>query len=211
MSDVTEVSQLLLRERQSRVRARSDELLACFHDDATVQTSWMQGSAAAYVAGAGERSASSGAIVNRVGPPVVRVSGRRGLVELPSTTTRWIEVHGTEAVLASFMRLLYRVERRDGPWKISAMSAINEGDTLAPAVPGTDLGVNAGGLAGLRPSDHRRGPGPRGRRGADRPHRFPGPPGPRDTADPGARVGDAGVTGGLPGHDVHRLARDGDG
>ena len=152
MGDVTEVCQLVLRERQSRVRALSGELLACFHDDATVETSWMQGSAAAYVAGAGERSASSGAIVNRVGPPVVRVSGRRGLVELPSTTTRWIGVHGTEAVLASFMRLLYRVERRDGPWKISAMSAINEGDTLAPAVPGTDLGVNAGGLAGLRPS-----------------------------------------------------------
>ena len=152
MSDVTEVSQLVVRERQSRVRALSHELLACFHDDATVETSWMQGSAAAYVTGAGERSASSGAIVNRVGPPVVRVSGRRGLVELPSTTTRWIEVHGTEAVLASFMRLLYRVERRDGPWKISAMSAINEGDTLEPAVPGTDLGVNPGGLAGLRPS-----------------------------------------------------------
>ena len=152
MGDVAQVSQLVLRERQSRVRALSEELLACFHEDATVETSWMQGSAAAFAAGAGERSASSGAIINRVGPPVVQVSGQRGFAELPSTTTRWIEVNGTEAVLVSFMRLLYRVERRNGPWKISAMSAINEGDTLEPAVPGTDLRVDRGGLAGLRPS-----------------------------------------------------------
>ncbi len=38
MDDVTDVSQLVLRERQSRVRGLSAELLACFHEDATVET-----------------------------------------------------------------------------------------------------------------------------------------------------------------------------
>jgi len=152
MNDVTEISQLVLRERQSRVRWLADELIACFHDDATVETSWSQGSAAAFVSGAAARSAGSGPIVNRVGAPVVRANGLRGFVELPSTTTRWIPVKGVEAVLVSFMRLLYRVEQRDGVWKISTLQTVNEGDTLDPAVPGTDLSIEASGLRGLRHS-----------------------------------------------------------
>lgn len=50
------------------------------------------------------------------------------------------------------MRLLYRAEERQAAWKISAMSAINEGDTLEPAVPGTELGVDPAALGGLRHS-----------------------------------------------------------
>lgn len=150
MGHVTEISQLVLRERQSRVRHLSDELLACFHADATVETSWSQGSAAAFVSGASARSAGSGAIVNRVGAPVIQVRETRAVVELPSTTTRWIPVSGVEAVLVSFMRLVYRVERRDSVWKISALVAVNEGDTLDPAVPGTDLHVDPAALKGLR-------------------------------------------------------------
>jgi hypothetical protein len=152
MDDVAEVSRLVLRERQSRVRGLSAELLACFHDDATVETSWMRGSARAFAAGGAQRSASSGTIINRVGAPAVQVRGQRGFAELYSTTTRWIPVNGVEAVLTSFMRLLYRAEQRQGAWKISAMSAINEGDTLEPAVPGTDLGVDPAAVAGLRHS-----------------------------------------------------------
>jgi hypothetical protein len=152
MDDVTEVSRLVLRERQSRVRGLSAELLACFHEDATVETSWMRGSARAFAAGGAERTAGSGTIVNRVGAPAVQVCGQRGFAELYSATTRWIPVNGVEAVLTSFMRLLYRTEERQGAWKISALSAINEGDTLEPAVPGTDLGVDPAAVAGLRHS-----------------------------------------------------------
>ena len=150
--DVTEVSRLVLRERQSRIRGLSAELLACFHEDATVETSWMRGSARAFAAGGAQRSAGSGTIVNRVGAPAVQVRGQWGFAELYSATTRWIPVNGVEAVLTSFMRLLYRAEQRQGAWKISAMSAVNEGDTLEPAVPGTDLGVDPAALAGLRHS-----------------------------------------------------------
>jgi len=152
MAAVEQVSQLVLRERQSRVRGLSDELLECFHDDATVETSWSLGSAAAFVAGAATRSATSGPIVNRVGAPVVRIEGPRGFVELPSTTTRWIPVNGVEAVLVSFMRLLYRVEERAGVWRISSLHAVNEGDTLDPAVPGSDLSIDASLVRGLRHS-----------------------------------------------------------
>lgn len=140
--DFTKIAQLVVRERQNRVRRLPDELAECFHPNATVTTSWLQGSAAQFVSSSGARDTATSPIVNRVGPPIVNQNGGRAVVELPSTTTRWIPVDGTEAELASFMRLLYRVEERDGAWKISALTAINEGDTLSPAVPGTTLQID---------------------------------------------------------------------
>ncbi len=50
------------------------------------------------------------------------------------------------------MRLLYSVECREGVWKITDLTTINEDDTLAPAVPGTDLHINPEDLKGLRHS-----------------------------------------------------------
>ena len=42
--------------------------------------------------------------------------------------------------------------RRDGVWRISDLTAVYEWDTLHPAVPGTDLRVDPGAVAGLRHS-----------------------------------------------------------
>ncbi|MEU3294381.1 nuclear transport factor 2 family protein [Streptomyces longwoodensis] len=151
--DITDITQLLLRERQSRVRAVPDQLRDCYHPDATVTTSWMSSSVDEFIA---DSAAGSGRnrprIVNRLGGPVIRLAETRGTAELPSTTTHWITVNGTEAVLSSFMRLLYRVERRQGIWRISSLVAVNESDTLAPAVPGTDLRIDPRELEGLRHS-----------------------------------------------------------
>jgi len=153
VDDVTEISQLVVRERQSRVMHLDAQLRDCYHSDATVTTSWMSGSAAAFASGKELPTAgTAGPIINRSGPPVVHHSGRRAVVELPSTTIRWLDVNGVEAELVSFMRLVYRTEKRDGTWRISDLSTVNEGDTLTPAVPGTDLHVDPDALAGLRHS-----------------------------------------------------------
>jgi hypothetical protein len=142
MDDLTQITQLVVRERQGRVRGLEAELRDCFHQDATLTTAWLRFSL----------SSSSGTILNRVGPPLIHHSGQRAFVELPSTSIRWITVSGVEAELTSFMRLFYRVERRDGAWRISHLTAVPECDTLHPAVPGTDLHVDARAVAGLRHS-----------------------------------------------------------
>ncbi len=154
MDDVTEISQLVVRERQSRVMHLDAQLRDCYHPDATVTTSWMTGSAAAFASGKElpTTPGNAGPIINRSGPPVVHHSGRRAVVELPSTTIRWLPVNGVEAEMASFMRLIYRTEKRNGAWRISDLSTVNEGDTLTPAVAGTDLGIDPDALVGLRHS-----------------------------------------------------------
>ena len=76
----------------------------------------------------------------------------RALVEYPSTTTRMVTVNGKEAVLSSYMRLIYRVEKRDKVWKITAMTSVNEYDELSSAIPGQDLKIRAKDVEGLRTS-----------------------------------------------------------
>ncbi len=50
------------------------------------------------------------------------------------------------------MRLIYCVEKRNGEWKISDMSAINEADTIAPEIPGVDLHIDVKLAKSLRTS-----------------------------------------------------------
>ena len=59
-------------------------------------------------------------------------------------------VHGVEAVLTSYMRLLYQVEKRNGEWKITKMTSLNEWDELSPAIPGQDLHINPADVKDLR-------------------------------------------------------------
>ena len=151
LTDFLEISRLVVTERQNRVRGLRDALAACYHPDATVTTSWLQGSAAEFVSG-GPAHPSNGPIVNRTSPPVVTQRGRRAVVELPSTTIRWLSVSGVEAELSSYMRLLYRVDKRDGGWKIGDLTAINESDTLNASVAGTTLTIDQAQLEHYRHS-----------------------------------------------------------
>lgn len=143
MTDYEEIISLVNWERQTRIRYAFDDLKNCYWEDATVTTSWSQGAAKNYIDGSrGREPDTEHPILNRTGNPIVHQNGDRAYVELPSTTTRWIQVNGKEAVLVSYMRLIYSVERRNGEWKISDMCAINESDTLSPVVAGEDLKID---------------------------------------------------------------------
>jgi len=91
-------------------------------------------------------------IVGRFGTPIVHLNGKRAYVELSSTTKHWMYLGKDEVVVESFMTLDYRVEKRDGVWKISDMSAICDADTLTPVIAGTDLHLDRDLLAKLRTS-----------------------------------------------------------
>ena len=158
MTDYEALSQLVLWERQARVRRLQEELADCYWEDATVTTSWSSGSAASYLnrGNSGNHRAEASAdevIINRSVAPLIHYhGGKRAYAELPTESNHWIHVNGEEAVWTSNMRLLYRCEKRNGRWKISNMTSIFEMDKLSPVIPGTDLHVNPEDLKGLRRS-----------------------------------------------------------
>ena len=154
ISDYEAISRLVTWERQSRVRHLYDEMANCYFPDATVTTSWTKGSASAYLNNRNRlpEASEEGVILVRYSPPIIHQNNKRAYAELPITTNRWVKVNDEEAVLTSYMRLIYCVECREGVWKITDLTTINEDDTLAPAIPGTDLHINPEDLKGLRHS-----------------------------------------------------------
>ena len=156
-SDYEELTHLVLWERQAKVRKLNDELADCYWPDATVTTSWTSGSAVDYLkAGSAQNNRAEAScdevILNRSGAPIIHQKGNRAYAELPTTGKHWIKVNGVEAIWTSYMRLIYRLEKRDGIWKITDMTSVFEKDTLEPVIAGTDLHINPQDLEGLRPS-----------------------------------------------------------
>lgn len=160
MSDYSDVSELVLRERAARNHAQWDALRGWFHPDSLVITSWFEGTGPEFVDISIKRYRPGNSIINRLSPPVVHLAGERAgpgspdraLVELPSTTIRWFPIDGVEVELTSYMLLVYRAERRDGVWRILQLNAINEADTLFPAIPGDVPKIDRELLAGFRRS-----------------------------------------------------------
>lgn len=149
-----EVTQLVLRERQSRDRGWYDRMADCFAEDSVVDMSWFNGSGAEFVRRSRRMSEGGwgGRSVHRPSPPAVRVRGDRALAELPLAIEFRITVDGIEADLISYARSQYRARRIDGSWRIARVTSIYERDTLTPSVPGTQLDIDPHELTGYRPS-----------------------------------------------------------
>ncbi|KAA9154518.1 nuclear transport factor 2 family protein [Amycolatopsis acidicola] len=141
MSETTEITQLVLRERQGRDRGWWDQMRACFAEEATVRLSWFRGSGPDFVAASERMSARGDTAVHRLSPPAVHRRGERALVELPSLIEMRTSLDGVEVDLTSAARLNYRVERRGGRWLVMALDPVYERDTLAPVHPGVTLDV----------------------------------------------------------------------
>ena len=150
MDAITDVTQLVLRERQSRDRGWWTQMAACFHPDSRVTLSWFDGPGSEFVARSRKMSEDGLRMVHRASPPVVHLHEDRAVLELPLAVERRFLLGGVEADLSSFTRLLYRLERRAADWKILSMNAIYERDTLVPAVPGTTLDIDRETIAGFR-------------------------------------------------------------
>ena len=150
MTDYEAINNLIVSERIYRASHRNEELAKCYADDAQIHTSWQSGGVNSFIGKGSEEVVAELPMVNRCGGALIYQNGNKSFVEYPTTTTRGVYVNDVEAILTSYMRLLYRVEKRNGEWKITSMTSINESDELAPAIPGQDLKINPADVKGLR-------------------------------------------------------------
>jgi hypothetical protein len=151
-ADITDISQLVLRERQSRDRGWWGEMAACFHPESSVYLSWFTGSGPEFVAASRERVAGGVRPVHRMSPPAVHVSDDRAIAEVPAAIEVRSVVDRTDIDLVSYVRLVYQVERNTSAWLIRGLTCIYERDTLAPVVPGARLTLDLDRLPEVRPS-----------------------------------------------------------
>jgi len=152
MDVITEISQLVLKERQGRDRGWWEQMRSCFTQDAAVRLSWFRGTGAEFVTESDRMAARGDTAVHRLGPPVVHHHGDRALVELPAVIELRTVIDEVEVDLASRARLYYRSERRAGHWLLVSLDTVYERDTLAAAHPGVTLPVRPPDVAAFRPS-----------------------------------------------------------
>jgi hypothetical protein len=151
-SDITLITQLILRERESRDQGRWTSMRECFHDDALIRISWITGNAEEFVNGSIDMARRGVLARHRLSPVLVRVNADRAVATISGIIDIPVEVGGIEAHLSSYARFFYRAERRQQQWKLSGFDGAYIRDELVPAVPGQTLSVAPDELSGFRKS-----------------------------------------------------------
>jgi hypothetical protein len=169
MTDLDLVTQTVLLERQGRDRGWWDLMRACYWPDSSVHVSWYEGDGPGFVDASEAMAGRGDTSVHRLSPPAVRIVGDRAFAEVPAGIEVRTTVEGVAVDLASYTRIVYRLERRDpgdageggggpdgregrdGRWGIVALDCVYERDTITPVVPGQQVAIEPQDLARHRP------------------------------------------------------------
>lgn len=134
--DITLITQLVVRERDSRDMGFWNRMLDCFHPDALIDISWIRGNAQQFVDGSKDMAARGMKATHRLGPILVTQNGDRAVATLGGIIDIPTELEGRQFTLSAYGQFLYKVERRVGVWKLSSFEAIYQRDELVPVVMG---------------------------------------------------------------------------
>ncbi|MEU7144184.1 nuclear transport factor 2 family protein [Nocardia sp. NPDC046473] len=150
-SDPLSVLTLITHERQARDRGWWSLLERCYTPEATIQTSWFDGTAVEYIE-LSKRVFEQTPSGHRLGQPVIDINGARAIAEVPMTIEMRGAFRGVEVDLTAYIRMLHRAEKGDGDWRFAASVAIFDHDTMTPALPGAPPTLHLDDLAAARPS-----------------------------------------------------------
>lgn len=151
-ADSQAVSQLILRERQTRDRGWYDDMAACFTADATIAMSWFTGFATDFIATTRARTVDGVWGRHRLAPPIVRVQDDRAWAEVPLAIEFAIDINGDAGDLISYCRSQYRAQRTSQGWRIVRITSIYERDSITPSIPGLPLNLDPAAFTRFRPS-----------------------------------------------------------
>jgi hypothetical protein len=151
-ADISEITQIILRERESRDLGRWKEMRECFHDDALIRISWITGNADQFVEGSIDMARRGVLAKHRLGPVLVRVNKDRAVATLGGAIDIPAKLGDIDVQLSSYARFVYPAERRGGQWKLSGFNGVYIRDELVPVVPGQTLRVDPEALKAFRSS-----------------------------------------------------------
>jgi SnoaL-like domain len=151
-ADITAITQLILRERESRDLQRWETMRGCFWPDSVVRVSWFQGNGADFVTGSMDMAKRGIPAKHRLGPILVRLAGDRAVASLSGIIDLPVKLKGVEATLSTHSRFLYRAERRQGEWRIFGFDAVYMRDELTPAISGQRIVIDSSEVIDFRSS-----------------------------------------------------------
>ena len=151
-TDVSAVSQLVLRERLSRDLGLWEQMRDCFHDDSVVRLSWIDASGPEFVRRSKEMAERNVKASHRLGPILVTVAGDRAIAQLAAIIDIPFTLKGIEVMMSNYARCVFRAERRDRVWRLSGFDSIHQRDEITPLIPGQTVAVDPKEVKSFRPS-----------------------------------------------------------
>jgi hypothetical protein len=151
-ADVSAVTQLILRERESRDLGRWERMRDCFWPESQVRVSWYRGDGAGFVDGSIDMAKRGVLAKHRVTPILVNLNGNRAVAAMPSIIDLPVKLHGVELILSAHARFMYRAEKRSEVWRLMGFDAIYMRDELTPTIPGRSITIDPEAVKGLRPT-----------------------------------------------------------
>jgi len=122
-ADISTVSRLILRERLSRDLGLWEQMRDCFHDDSVVRISWINASGPEFVRRSKEMAERNVKASHRLGPIFVTLAGDRAIAQLAAMVDIPFTLKGTDVIVTSHTRFLFRAERRQSVWAQRQSSA----------------------------------------------------------------------------------------
>lgn len=150
--DITAITQLVVRERESRDMGYWNRMRDCFHPDSEINISWFRGNGHDFVEGSRDMAARGMLAKHRLGPVLVTLNGERALATLSGIIDIPTEIEGKQFTLSAHCLMLYRVSKREGQWKLNSFEVIYRRDEFVPAILGQTANLPADLLASYRPS-----------------------------------------------------------
>ena len=150
--DITAITQLVVRERESRDMGFWNRMRDCFHDDSEINISWFKGNGPDFVTGSKDMAARGMLAKHRLGPVLVTLNGDRALATLSGIIDIPTVMEGKEFNLSAHCLMIYRVSKRQGVWRLSSFEVIYRRDEFVPAILGQTANIPADLLASYRPS-----------------------------------------------------------
>ncbi len=150
--DITAITQLVVRERESRDMGYWNRMRDCFHPDSEINISWFRGNGHDFVEGSRDMAARGMLAKHRLGPVLVTLNGERALATLSGIIDIPTELEGKQFTLSAHCLMLYRVSKREGQWKLNSFEVIYRRDEFVPAILGQTANLPADLLASYRPS-----------------------------------------------------------
>ena len=151
-ADVSTVTQLVLRERLSRDLGLWEQMRDCFHDDSVVRISWINASGPEFVRRSKEMAERNVKASHRLGPIFVTLAGDRAIAQLAAIIDIPFSLKGTDVLVSSHARFLFRAERREGVWRLYGFDVVYLRDEMNAVIPGQTIAVDPGAVKGFRPT-----------------------------------------------------------
>jgi len=150
--DQLDVAQVVEMAWWARDMAQWDAMRAAYHPGAIVDISWFNGPATEFVGRSKQIYELGGRGLHLHGPVLVNVRGDRATADMGAQILAAGNIKGVECRVQSYIRIVDRLERRDGKWGIVLFQAIYQMDMMAAANPGQRLDLDQEKLASYRSS-----------------------------------------------------------